>query len=85
MGGAKQKSKNKGNTGETLELFTVDQSPSKSNLSTSYLLLHSVIVHFCLQTLLKVPQNQQNTEDPHPLHLWQHELVLMLWLIGEQT
>lgn len=82
MGGAKQQSKNKGNTGETLELFTVDQSPSKSNLSTSHLLLHSVIVYFCLQTLLKVPQN---TEDLHPLHPWQHELVLMLWLIGEQT
>lgn len=85
MGGAKQQSKNKGNTGETLELFTVDQSPSKSNLSTSHLLLHSVIVYFCLQTLLKVPQNQQNTEDLHPLHPWQHEPVLMLWLIGEQT
>lgn len=58
MGGAKQKSKNKGNTGETLGLFPVHQSPSESNLSTSYLLLHSVIVHFCLQTLLKVPLNQ---------------------------
>lgn len=66
-------------------MFTVDQSPSKSNLSTSYLLLHSVIVHFCLQTLLKVPQNKPNTEDIRLLHLWQHELVLMLWLIGEQT